>query len=431
MKTLQLKILAILLLLTSIAVAQRPAQPRQVAPRPPKESPIFRKVLSVPAANKDDFKHAVVGVSNELMSAFTRNYIVTGGRNVRSSGLHLWTLDAKKPKRTKVGDGTEFGFVPNSTLAYFVSWGNGVVFWDTRTHTRIGEAIPHALREDSTLAPAVSPRGDVLAVREQLDSLRFWDLRTRSPISGGIEQDGMVVAMEFSTDGKWFFSRTSNRTLKVWEPRTGRLVGGPFRTNINPTYAPESQQLATFENNKTSAAVWRSEGVIRLGKNWSTIKRVQLAGHAREAHWIDDRHLLVVADDKEPDARRPISYGRKIVYVVPVDGEKAMPRTVLRQGWIRSAAVAPDRKHFLTSTNETRCWKLGEKDPVWSVPGRHQVSFGGGDTVLLTGGGAAAVFSLTNGKELWRQENVEKARIQGSTVWVFSEAGIDLWKMDE
>ena len=431
MNILQFTILATFVFLTTNAVAQQPAKPKQPSPPPRNEAPTFRKVLSVPAGSKDDFKHAVVGVSNELKSLFSRNYIVTGGKNVRSSGLHLWTLDAEQAKRTKVGDGTEFGFVPNSTLAYYVSWGDGVVFWDTRTHTRVGHAVPHELREDSTLDPGVSPGGEYMATRSKLDHLQFWDLRTRKPVSAEIEQEGMVVSMEFSADGKWFFSRTSKRTVKVWDPKTGKLVGGPFRLDTNPAYAPKSQQLATFENNKTSEAVWRSEAVIRSGKEWSEVKRIELAGHAREAHWIDGTHLLVVADNKQPGAKGPFSYGRKLLYVVPVEGDKPEIQTVFRQRWISVAAVAPDGKHFLTSTYETRCWKLGEKEPVWSLPGRHLVSFADKDWVLLTRGGAAVVYSLADGKERWRKEHVDIARVQGSTIWLLGETSVELWQMGD
>ena len=110
MHTLQCTILATFVFLTTNAVAQPSAKPKQPSPPPQNKAPTFRKVLSVPAGSKDDFKHAVVGVSNELKSLFSRNFIVSGGKNARSSGLHLWTFDAKNPKRTRVGDGTESGF---------------------------------------------------------------------------------------------------------------------------------------------------------------------------------------------------------------------------------------------------------------------------------------------------------------------------------
>ena len=434
MNKLQCTILATFVFLATNAVAQQPAKPKQPSSPPQNETPTLRKVLSVPTGSKHDFKHAVVSVSNEQNSLFSRNYIVTGGENVWPSGLHLWTLDAKHPKRTKVGDGTVFGFIPNSTLAYYVSWGRGVFFWDTRTHTRVGDAIPHELREDTKVSPAVSPDGKYMATRSKLDHLQFWDLRTRKPISAEIKQEGIVADLEFSADGKWLFSKTYKH-LKVWDPKTGKLAGGPFRHDTNPAYAPTSQQLATFENYEGAPAVWHSEVLIRSGKEWSVIKRFEIAGYASRAHWIDGTHLLVAAYGKKPP------YGGMFVHVVPLEGDKPEVQTVLRDNWIPIAAVAPDGKHLLTSTNEASCcWKLGEKQPVLSVPWPRysvpwprfrRVFFGDKDWVLLTGGGTAVVHTLADGKECWRKENVETARVQGSTIWLFSETSVELWRMGD
>ena len=174
----------------------------------------IRKLSSVPTINKYD-KHTRVAVSIDQKSVLAR--VPDGERSGRAGilfkqryGVYLSSLDAKDPKRTRLGD-PYFGFVPKSNLAYLVSWGDGVQFWDTRTHTRSGDYIPHELREDTTIGPALSPSGKVMVTRSQLNHLQFWNIETRKPITKEIKQAGTVYGMEFSSDGKWFFSKTNKR----------------------------------------------------------------------------------------------------------------------------------------------------------------------------------------------------------------------------
>jgi len=232
-----------------------PTTPVASAPMPDqKPAPVeFRKVLTMPAENHNDFRHAVIAVSNEQKSLFSRNLIVTDREDPKanSSGLHLWSLGLDKPKRTKLGDSTTFGFIPKSTAGYAVNWGEGVVLWDTRTHTQIGKPFPHELREDTMPLPAISPDGEVMVTRSELKQLQFWDLKTHKPITPAIAQRGIVWSMEFSVDGKWLFSDNSPNELNVWDARTGKLVAGPFRHDaaVDPTmYTPGAQQLVTVEN---------------------------------------------------------------------------------------------------------------------------------------------------------------------------------------
>jgi hypothetical protein len=416
--------------------ADRPAVAAP-APKPDqKTAPLeVRKVMSMATDKPNDFRHATIVVSNEHKSLWSRNLIVTDRDDPKAttSYLHLWTLDGEKSKRTNLGDSTTIGFIPKSTLCYAVGWGEGVNLYDTRTHAKVGKPFPHELREDTMPLPAVSPDGEVLVTRSKLDHLQFWNLKTSKPIAPASAVRGIVWSMEFSADGKWLFSHDESGELNVWEPRTGKRAAGPFRhdsVDDARNYSPKTQQLVTVENGSEKDAEWKSEAIVRSSKDWGVVQRVKLAGRTREVKWLDDTRLLIVGEEKILDARgRPASAGRNLLQVAALNGEKSEGQTILRGiAWIGVAAVAPDGKHFVASVTRegTSCWKLGEPKPIWTKPSAQRVQFGDGDWVLLTYKGEAIVYSLADGKELWRQEKIEDARVQGSDIWVFSQKAVEV-----
>ena len=46
-----------------------------------------------------------------------------------------------------------------------------------------------------------------------------------------------------------------------------------------------------------------------------------------------------------------------------------------------------------------------------------------------TNKGGAAVYSLADGAELWRQEKIEDAKVQGSDIWVFTQKAVEVWRV--
>lgn len=422
--------------LVGVGLARQPLPPPVSAPVPqppadPKPAPLeFRKVLTMPAAKENDFRHAALAVSNEQKSVWSRNLTITDQADPKAttSGLHLWTLTPDQPTRTRLGDSTTFGFIPNSTLGYAVHWGPGVVLYDTRSHTKVGEPLPHELREDTMPRPAVRPDGTVLVTRSKLAELTFWDVKTRQPLGPPVAQRGIVYHLEFSADGKWLFSENARSELHVWDARTGKPVAGPFRQDAagRPAYSPTAQQLVTFENGK------EREAVIRSSKDWGVVQRVPLGGLGREARWLDDTHLLIVGHEPEQPEGRPIPYGRNLLQVVTLNGQKAEVATVGRGlRWIPAVSVAADGKHFVASLagGEVRCWKLGAAEPLWTKGGGRTAECGAGDWAVLTGNGVAVAYSVTAGKELWRQDKVDDVRVQGSDIWVFSPKGVEVWRV--
>lgn len=176
--------------------------------------------------------------------------------------------------------------------------------------------------------------------------------------------------MQFSSDGKWLFAK-SPKFLTIWESDTGELAAGPLRHDIySYAHSTKSNQLVTLENNDRSAKVWRSKLVIRSDDGFAEIRRIALEGHAREASWVDDSHVLVVADKKMPGDKKPYSYGRKLIYLVSLAPDTPQVATLMRRNWISNVHVARDGGYFIIRTGqETSCWKSGHAKPIWTKLG--------------------------------------------------------------
>lgn len=110
-------------------------------------------------------------------------------------------------------------------------------------------------------------------------------------------------------------------------------------------------------------------------------------------------------------------------------GERPEVQVVTRAPWIRRVTVAPDTGHLIVTTRDwTRCWQVGEKEPVWTKPECAIVSPGDGDWVLLHRAETANVCSLATGREIRQWENVIASRRDRSTVWLCGPGGIEVWQ---
>lgn len=399
----------------------------------PLQEPLkFRKVASLKSPGAD-LSLARVAVSLDHESVIAR--VLSGHRGGANGGVQfprydvvLQNLDLESPKRTPLGD-NDFGFVPNSNLAFVVRWGAGVRLWDTVSHAPLGDYMPHELREDTTILPAVSPDGKIMVTRSQLNHLQFWNIETRQPITEEIEQRGLVSSMRFSADGKWFFSRASGG-LSVRDPGTGDLVVGDMRhDHYSYAYSTDTEQLITVENSRDEEDKWRSALVIRGGKTFAERRRIELDGQAQNVAWIDKSHFLVVG--RKPDL--PYSSNeRETLYLVTLTDNEPDVRALLQYNWIRDVVVAPNRQHFIARTRErTICWKLGDQKPVWTKRGDHLFAYGDRGWVLFhRDNGPVVAYSLADGSELWRSEDVRLSKVFGSKIWTCNDDKMEIWQVE-
>jgi len=325
------------------------------------------------------------------------------------------------------GDAGAIGFITNSNLAYTADW-DSMQLLNEETGLKTGRGFPHRLREDSVLAPAISPNGKVLVTRNQMNSLQFWNLKTHASIRPEYTHDSTVSKLQFSPDNKWFFSNANS--LNIWNPMTGELVAESIQNNIYATaYLPTGQYLVTFEHDRKDSSS-KSKVMIRSGAaDWKIVRQFELPGQARHAEWIDQNQLLIVGT----------AVGEKfttIGFVVHLNQSPPNFDVVFKNDYpIADYAITKDRQHLVTIFNrKLSCWKFGETKPKWEQTwaGKHwrkQVFSTASDWVMAHALGENAIaYSIEDGTELWRKREVIYAKTDGNHILVTDKHGAEVWQ---
>lgn len=398
------------------------------------------QLATYPMPNKFEFANAKVklGENKQLMLSRKLTRISNGGqmewslKNQHELQAKLWRFGKKEqtPESVNLGSSTIFGFVPHSESIFYTTWQNGVEFWNGQTLKREDGHIPHSLREDTVLEPAVSVDGKLIATRPELDQLQFWKIQDRSAISKPLVQASELLDMEFSNDGKWFFSRTRD-SVSIWNANgSGELIRTlPHTLAGFPYHEPTKEFVFVKNTTKADKSKMALLTIRSLEKELQVVREIEVDSEVRQVVWLTDTRLLVIGESK---------FGNKSshpVYLVSKNGERPQQLKFDAGEWIGGVEVSPDRTHYLfVSFLGTTCWKIGETTPVWArtthVRGTaHETAWVGKNAVVLNeSGGDARILDLASGEELWRKPDVQIVKVQENRIWLGGPEQLEVWE---
>ncbi|KAF7363089.1 WD40 repeat-like protein [Mycena venus] len=164
---------------------------------------------------------------------------------------------------------------------------SNIYIWNSQTGAQIGVLEGHSGRVRSI---AFSPNGDRIVSGSSDNTLRVWDLHTgvgaaalkgehsakvlsagaRSSIllpSGQIlgspllfeGHNGPVCCVAFSHDGERIVSGSIDKTVRMWDSRTGALLAGPIQHDdklISVAFSPDGEHIVSGGND---IVVWNSQ----------------------------------------------------------------------------------------------------------------------------------------------------------------------------
>ena len=177
--------------------------------------------------------------------------------------------------------------VPRSTKVVTKTWDYVMVNAPREAAINQLVKIPHEMEEGDWIDPVVSPRGDILATRPTINELQFWDLKTLKPLMDPIQQPGRVSRISFSSDGKYFRVYAGDR-LSILDPRTGKMLAGPFQTGpfryypYSPgigyarprpraAYEPVNKRIVCFQNSGSDGKLSCTAAVRSLKRKSETV----------------------------------------------------------------------------------------------------------------------------------------------------------------
>ena len=326
-----------------------------------------------------------------------------------------------EPIRTS-GDG-EIGFV-NNDIAYTADW-DSVSLWDVSSGQQIGNTLPHMLREDSVIHPAVGQQGRYMATRVTMKSVQLWDVLARKQIGIPLEYSSQVHSMRFSNDGETLIVRAGGFIYAI-DSETGNEVAGPLAAGWLFKHFPDQQKLVTTEQVGEGFHQLVVRSTDREG--WPEFHRSDLPGRLKRIIALDDDQVLLQASKEDYTPA---------MFIVSL--ENPGRRTKIESDADRAfgVIVPEDQKYWICSNIQNiSCQEFGQSEPVWQkqVPrsgyDQHLRALNNEYFIIRDKNENFGIYKIADGSEVWKQAGVKRFFQTKNIIALCNEDGIEIWAME-
>jgi WD40 repeat protein len=284
----------------------------------------------------------------------------------------LWDVETMQPIGEPLSGHTgqvySVIFSPDGKMLASASFDQTVILWDTNTKKPIGEPLHgHAAKVTSV---AFHPDGNTLASGGADNAVILWDVSIRRNKGGGTmpaaaqasnKHTSFVYSIAFSPDGKTLASGSGDNTIILWEISMGnnlsmptvKPIGKPWSGHSDwvrsVVFSPDGNLLASGSDDRT-IILWN----VKTGKPL----RPPLTGHT------DFVHSVAFSPDGKTLASGSID-GTIILWDVETWERLGQPLNA-QGGAVYSVAFSPDSSILASGHEDTsiRVWDVTTRLPI-------------------------------------------------------------------
>ncbi|HSV65975.1 MAG TPA: caspase family protein [Mycobacteriales bacterium] len=200
-----------------------------------------------------------------------------------------------------------------------------------------------------------------------------------------------VYAVAFSPDGKTLATGSGNKTVRLWNPTTGKLIGSPLTGHTDPIFGPpltghtDSVNAVAFSPDGKTLATGCGDGTVRL---WNPITR-QPIGSPLTGH-TDSVNAVAFSPGGKTLATG--SYDHTVRLWNPTTGKPIGQPLQGHTGTVYTVTFSPDGKTLATGSSDhtVRLWNPTTGKPIGQPLQGHAatvytVAFSPDDKTLATG----------------------------------------------
>jgi WD40 repeat protein len=239
-------------------------------------------------------------------------------------------------------------------------------------------------------AACYSPDGRLIATASEDRTARLWEATSGKLLARLSAHTGPVTAVSFSPDGRRVLTASHDRTALLWEVDSGEVVAalrGHLHALTEARYSPDGRLIATASEDQT-ARLWKADSGRCLA---------ELRGHTG---WLS-------AVCFSPNGRRVLTASHDGTARL-WDADLGEPLTIFRgySGPMTAASFSPEGRYVLTVSdyNKTLLWESDSGRFLAELPGHagtmtaSSFSPEGGRVVTGTHDGSARLWDASSGQ---------------------------------
>ena len=220
--------------------------------------------------------------------------------------------------------------------------------------------------ENAVNSAQFSPDGNYIVTASSDKTAKIWDAKTGRQVGETMTHNGSVNSAQFSPDGNYIVTASYDKTAKIWDTKMGRQVGETMKheSGVNSAqFSPDGNYIVTESYDKT-AKVWDAKTGKQVGETMTH------NGSVNSAQFSPDGKYIVTASDDNTAKIWDAKAGRQV-------GE-----TITHDGPVNSAQFSPDGNYIVTASDDNTA-------KIWDAKTGKQV----GETMTHNGSVNSAQFS--------------------------------------